>query len=141
PLRSLGAVSPERLRAALDGATGLPSALAAAGAALWRLYAAPSPLGFDEARRQGVAAFPELASIAEGHAAWFPWQAGDRVTLADVDARIFECLGEDWQLGDQLLTTPSGRHIRERVFAWIGDRGVLARIEAWCAAGSIERKP
>jgi hypothetical protein len=136
---SMGATAPERLRAGFDAAAPLDDAFADESIALWRKFASPSPLAFDEARRRGSRSFPELGRIAEGHAAWFPWREADgRLRLSDVDDTLFHWIDEDWRSAVDLLKTPEARRTVQRVMGWVGDSSVFARLAAWSDAGAVE---
>jgi hypothetical protein len=135
---SSGAYEAAEMRQALDLAIPLDEGFASEGAALWRLYAGASPIGFDEMRRRGSPSYPELGRIAEAHAAWFPWRDGERVRLSDVDAMLLGWLADHWLGTRDLVLGPRGTSVVERLFAVVGDLGVLMRLDAWRALGAIE---
>jgi hypothetical protein len=134
PARSLGAVPGTRLQAALVESVPLPADFADEGVALWKAFAAPTPLPFDEARRRGSPAYPELLRIGAGHIGWFPWAEPDRLRLADADAALLGALADDWRPGADLLDVP----IVQPVLAWIGDYSLFARLAAWRDHGAVE---
>jgi len=139
PWLGLWTIAPGRLRAGLETAAALDDGIADEAIALWRKLAAPSPLGFDEARRAGSSVFPELPVIAEGHAGWSPWRdAEGRLRLSDVDARLLGWIDEEWKSAVDLLRTPESRLPLKEIMAWIGDTNVFARLAAWSAAGAVE---
>src|SRR5262249_17693516 len=73
---SLGAFAPREFEAAFAELRPLTAVVAQAGAALWRKYAAASPIGFDRARRTPSASFPDLREVAEAYGAFFPHAVG-----------------------------------------------------------------
>ena len=69
PYVAMGGLPPDAARIALAAATPITGDEWREGAELWIQYASPSPLAFDETRRRGSSAFPELTSSAEPHGA------------------------------------------------------------------------
>ena len=96
PLETLGGCLPEVARAALVTARLVTEDEWHEGAELWIEYASPSPLAFDEARRRGSRAFPELTSSADLHGAWFPRVMGGRLRLSELDTILLGCVTESW---------------------------------------------
>jgi hypothetical protein len=72
---SLGAFSPQEFKAAFADLRPLTTTVAQTGAALWRKYAAASPIEFDQARRTRSASFPDLREVAEAYGTFFPHAA------------------------------------------------------------------
>jgi hypothetical protein len=106
-----------------------------AGASLWRKFAAPSPLAFDRARRDGVTAFPDLAELAEcwGRSFPRPAQGGSLLRLSATDQALFNRLSPsrwvrpcdlvcDRDLMDVLSPLADG-YVRHRVREWVAHPG------------------
>ncbi len=138
PLSSAGGASAEQLQSALATARPISPALAQQGAGLWRKFAAPSPLAFDEARRAGAAELPRLAKSADPHGDYFPARDGGRLRLAALDERLLSQMSDEWQSAAQLVKQ-AWRDL-ERVILPHGDRFVLARLDAWADHGGVERR-
>lgn len=97
PLECVGGSTPDEARPALAAATRVLDNELREGAELWMQYASPSPVAFDEARRRGSRVFPELASNAELHGAWFPRLKGGRLHLSDLDEVLLGCVSDSWR--------------------------------------------
>jgi hypothetical protein len=139
PTLSLGALSPEQLRAGYDAAAPLDAAVADEAIALWHRFASPSPLAFDQARRAGSQAFPSLSTVGEGHGAWFPQRAPDgKLRLSDADQRLLGWIEDDWTSAVDLLKTPEARRPVRPLMNWIGDFSLFARIAAFGQVGAVE---
>jgi hypothetical protein len=133
---SVGAFIEDQLREALSAAKPIVPGAFSDATALWQKYTSSSPLAFDEALRAS-SSFP-LGLVGEGHGAWFPWRAGGTLRLSYVDQLLFDCAGDEWCRGVDLIRRPRGREIAHRVFAWIGDSNVLARLDDWRPRGVFE---
>jgi hypothetical protein len=110
---------------------------------LWSSFTAPSPAAFDEARRLGVASFPDLAECATGHAAWFPWRRDGRLFLSYGDQLLFDCLDTEWEekpAWGRIHGAPRGKEVANHLLSWFGDGGTMERIDGWRAVGAVERR-
>jgi hypothetical protein len=95
PAPTLGQYPRETFAAAFAGLRPLDARTALDGAALWRLFAAPSPEGLDRARRSRSPAFPDLRLAAETYGSFFPRVSGRRrpsLKLSEVDQRLLDAL-------------------------------------------------
>jgi hypothetical protein len=141
PLSTVGGMTPEEGLAALADAHSLRDDELREGAELWRLYASPDPRAFDEARRRGSLVFPELRESADLHGAWFPRLEGDRLRLAEHDARLLGSLTDQWLMPwelNKLITETPGW---ERLLWTFGSYFVpLWRLRAWAAHGVVARE-
>jgi hypothetical protein len=104
------------------------------GVALWRAYASPSPLAFDELHHRGSPSFPHLKEAARGHSDWFPWQRA-RLRLSDVDAALFDWIGDEWR---DLSALVERFDLVDDLMRWIGDSSLFDRVRAWRDAGAVE---
>jgi hypothetical protein len=137
PLDRVGGATPSQAQDALAAARPVPEGELREGAELWRYYASPSPLAFDEARRRGSSAFPELTSSAELHGAWFPRLRDARLHLSNLDEVLLSCVDGSWQRPLDLL-----KRDQERLapLALAFDAFFSAeRLRAWAAHGALER--
>lgn len=138
PLDRVGGATPRQAQDALAAASPVPGAELREGAELWRHYASRSPIAFDEARRRGSSAFPELTSSAELHGAWFPRLRDDRLHLAELDEVLLGCVDDSWQRPLDLLE----RH-QERLAPLVQAFDAffcVERLRAWAAHGAVERR-
>ncbi|HEX7938234.1 MAG TPA: hypothetical protein VF483_04530, partial [Gemmatimonadaceae bacterium] len=92
----VGGATPEAALAALADAHDIDEEELREGAELWRLYASPDPRAFDEARRTGSQAFPELGESAELYGTWFPRLEDGRLRLSEHDERLLGSLTDEW---------------------------------------------
>jgi len=137
PLQTMGGSTPEEARAALAAAWSVLGGELREGAELWRQYASPSPLAFDEARRRGSSVFPELTSSAELHGAWFPRLRGDRLHVAEFDELLLGRVGDTWRTTRALLADKAGS---ERLVRPFGPFYAIERLRAWAAHGALARQ-
>ncbi|MEM9646112.1 MAG: DUF1835 domain-containing protein [Planctomycetota bacterium] len=89
------------------------------GAAIWRMFARPSPLAFDRRRRLGSSSFPDLGVISEGYRFYMPRAMDGRLILSEFDQFLLEHLG-------------SKRRVRpyDVVIEFLNNRPLVA----WCPA-------
>ncbi len=140
---STGAFPHEELREAWERRFPLEEAYASDACALWVRYTDPQPLAFDEARRAGVASFPDLTECGAGHAAWFPWRREGHLFLSYGDQLLFDCLDIEWPAKpgwSSMLRAPRGKELANVLWSWFGDVTTLDRLEAWRERGAIERR-
>jgi hypothetical protein len=133
PDEATGAASPKIARAALEVASPLSDEMLRAGVELWKRYTSASPLAFDEARRRGSVAFPELTTSGEAHGRWFPRLADDRLRLAQLDEVLLGAFGDTWLKSHHALAHPLARPF--------GVFYILTRLKVWAAHGALEHKP
>jgi hypothetical protein len=133
PLETTGGTSPKVAKAAFAAATPLTDETLREGAELWSLYAAPSPLAFDEARRRGSPVFPEIAERGDVHGAWFPRLDAGQLRLSLLDELLLGGFGDTWRNAHRILA-----HELTRPF---GVFYIYARLKAWASRGALERKP
>jgi hypothetical protein len=103
PGLTVGHFTPAEARSALAAAHPITSDEWREGAQLWIQFASPSPLGFDQARRSGSAAFPELSRSAAPHGAWFPRLEHGRLLLSELDEVLLRCVDESWRTVQEVL--------------------------------------
>lgn len=137
PLESVGGATLEQAQAALAAASSIQDGELREGAELWRQYASPSPLVFDEARRRGSSVFPELSESSELHGAWFPRLKGGRLRLAELDELLLGRLSDTWCTTWDLLAEMPGR---ERLLWPFGGLYPVVRLRAWAAHGAVARE-
>ncbi len=133
PLASAGAAPPDELRVAVTRAQPISDAQLAGGASLWLKYADPSPLAFDQARRTGSPAFPDLSQIAEPHGYWFPRLVDGALRLSELDESLLSSLRGDWRLPRKLMGD-------DRLMFPFGDSMLMRRLEEWVRQGAVERQ-
>ncbi len=138
PLETQGGCSPEESRGALTAAGPITDDEWREGRELWAAYASASPLAFDEARRHGSRAFPELTSSAELHGAWFPRFIDGHLRLSELDEVLLACVDNSWRTTSELLGSLAPQDLArvarvfdafvsvDRLREW-AERGVLAR--------------
>jgi hypothetical protein len=139
PLTTCGGSTPDEARIALAAARPITDEEWREGAELWSKYASPSPLAFDEARRNGSRVFPELTSSAELHGAWFPRFSDGRLCLSELDAVLLGGVGESWLTTWQILRTlPQDQFARlDWPFALLFP---IHRLRAWATHGVLEHE-
>lgn len=139
PLETVGGSSPEKALVALEAAQPITDDVWREGVELWRKYASPSPLAFDEARRTGSVVFPELTSSTDLFGAWFPRFIDGRIRLSELDEVLLGALDPSWITASKLL----GRlpaHQMEMV-AWpFEPYFFLERLRGWAVRGVLERE-
>ncbi len=141
PLETVGGVEPEVSRAAFDGVRAISDAEFREGAELWRLFASPDPRAFDEARRRGSSAFPELHESAESHGVWFPRPHGDRIRLSEYDQCLLDSLTDEWLMPCDLLSPMLDMPEREVVIRPFGAYYVpVWRLRVWADRGVVARE-
>lgn len=140
PLDTLGGMGPDEARRSLAAARPISDDEWREGAALWSQYASPSPLAFDESRRRGSSAFPELTTSAELHGAWFPRLADRRLRLSELDEVLLGGLGQSWirfsDIAQMLPPDQLARLVRPFVAFFC-----VERLRAWAAHGAVEYEP
>jgi hypothetical protein len=128
--------TPEDVHAALERAAEVSKDVLRDGAALWRQFASPSPLAFDDARRRGTTAFPDLAESTELHGAWFPRRAAGYLSLAEADEALLTSLSATPRTPSELFPRVPGI---TRLIAGFGSITLLDRLRAWSGHGVIAR--
>jgi hypothetical protein len=138
PFAGVGGSTPDEARVALAAARPITADEWREGAELWSQYASPSPIAFDEARRRGSSAFPELTSSAEPHGAWFPRFTDGRLQLSELDQTLLRCFDESWRTTTDLFRRlPEDRRTLLLTFdAFFA----IERLRAWAAHGALERE-
>jgi hypothetical protein len=140
PLSTVGGVPPEVSRAAFAGVRAISDAEFRDGAELWRLFASPDPRAFDEARRRGSLAFPELHESVDLHGAWFPRLDDGRLLLAEHDERLLASLTDEflitWDLNER-ITKVSGW---ERLMYTYGGLVSFWRLRQWAERAVVARE-
>jgi hypothetical protein len=96
----------------------------------WSLYAAESPLAFDEARRSDAS----LAAIAEPHGWWFPRLADGKLRLSLLDTAVLRSLDGEFR------APRFGAEIRERLLPPFGDSLLFTRLRQWSERGAAESR-
>jgi hypothetical protein len=140
PLETVAGATPEEGRAALRVARALRDDEIREGCELWRLYASPEPLAFDEARRRGSQAFPELSESAELLDTWFPRLDDGRLRLSEHDERLLRSLTDEWLMPldlSKLITKTRGW---ERLLWPFGGFVLIWRLRQWAAHGAVSRE-
>jgi hypothetical protein len=137
PLAPAGAATPDQGRLALGAARALRDDELREAAELWSLYAAPAPLAFDQARRAGSGAFPELDETGELHGAWFPRLTDSQLRLSELDELLLGQLGDDRRTPRELIADMPER---ERLLWPFGAFAPVRRLRAWAAHGAIARE-
>jgi hypothetical protein len=129
---SLGVFPDVTFQTAFTKLTPLNKGIVDSGAALWRKFGARSPLSFDAARRNRVAAFPDLNRISNVYGAVFPQLVGRRLRLSEFDQALFDAAQPDlWLRPVDLLKK---NHERIEIFLLFGqDRLFLRRLQEWAA--------
>ncbi|MEO8551804.1 MAG: hypothetical protein ABI678_17630 [Kofleriaceae bacterium] len=139
PRLMVGHFTPDEVRIALAAARAITVDQWREGAELWIQYASPSPLRFDEARRRGSSAFPELTRSAEAHGAWFPRIMEGRLVLSELDEVLLGCVDDSWRTPDALLETLPETRVAQQV--WSFDAYFATeRLRAWASHGALERE-
>lgn len=138
PLTTVGGSTPDDARVALLAAGPITDDEWREGAELWRAYASPSPHGFDEMRRRGSTAFPELTRSAELHGGWFPRVTEEGLRLSELDALLLGGADASWRTSAALVGgLPPGRQERlTQPFHLF----VIDRLRAWATHGVLERE-
>lgn len=127
----LGCFSVDALEAALPQREPLTPGLLDAGAELWRKYASPTPTEFDEARRRGFPAFPDLPAVGEWHGHLYPQviRPTQRLRLSLLDQAFLARLAPDaWHRPIDLLRDRDFMHL---LFGVAGDQLAAQRLWAW----------
>jgi hypothetical protein len=138
PLAATGAAPPAELARALAQARPITPELVDAARELWLRFASPSPLSFDELRRAGSTAVPELASIAEPHGWWFPQFTNGVLRLSEMDELLLHTFDSEWRGPETLLHGARADDITHGLFNVYGDTIVIARLMEWTARGVLE---
>lgn len=139
PLTTCGGSTPDEARAAVATARPITDDEWREGVELWTKYASSSPLAFDEARRNGSRAFPELTSSAELHGAWFPLFSDGHLRLSELDAVLLGGVGEAWLTTFDLLQTLPERQLA-RVEWPFRPLASIYRLREWATHGVLERE-
>lgn len=139
PLTGCGGSTPEEARVALAAARPITDDEWREGPELWAKYASPSPLAFDDARRNGSSVFPELTSSAELHGAWFPRFTDGRLRLSELDAVLLGGVGESWLTTSDLLKTLPERDLARVEWPFYPFASIY-RLRAWAMHGVLERE-
>jgi hypothetical protein len=130
PLKSMGATPGDQLADTLANAAPPTDDWLSQSIELWRAYASPSPLGFDQKRRAGSRVFPELATVGDIHGGWFPRQAGSGLRLSELDELLLRGITHDFQVP----------RFADRILFPFGDWMARDRLEAWHRSGALERQ-
>jgi hypothetical protein len=136
---TVGHLTPDEARIALAAATPITDDEWREGAQLWIKYASPSPLAFDEARRRGSSAFPELTSSAELHGAWFPRLKDGRLRLSELDEILLGSVSDSWRTATSIIGTLAEDRVEQLVLAFDAYFPV-ERLRAWATHGVLERE-
>jgi hypothetical protein len=128
PLAATGAAPRLELARALAQAQPIAPELVDASRELWRSFASPSPLPFDELRRAGRSAIPGLASIAEPHGWWFPRLIDGRLRLSEMDELLLYAFDDEWRGPSALLRGTRADDITDRLINVYGDWIIVARL-------------
>lgn len=141
PSDTVGGTAPEAGSAALAVARAVSDDEFREGAKLWRLFASPDPRAFDEARRTGSAAFPELREHADLHGAWFPRLHDGQLYLSEYDQSLLASLTGRWRMPYKFL----GHTIKIpgwlRTLRAFGSYSIpIWRLRAWAALDVIDRQ-
>lgn len=139
PLVEVGGLSSEDGRVALAAAAPITVDVQREGADLWRRYASTSPLAFDEARRRGSTVFPELASSAELHGAWFPRLTGERLRLSELDEVVLGLVDDTSRPTYEILKNADEKLLALLVQPFHGFYPI-ERLRAWATHGAIARE-
>jgi len=106
---------------------------------MWRRFASPSPLAFDEARRKGSIAFPELAESGELHGACFPRLKNGRLYLAELDEALLSGVEDSWRSVFDLFEANTDQRLMPMY--WVFDPLFAAsRLRAWATLGALDRE-
>jgi hypothetical protein len=140
PRTTVGGTSPEESRAALADARVISHDEVHEGVELWKLFASPDPRAFDEARRKGSLAFPELRESADLYGDWFPRLDGDRLLLAAHDERLLASLTNEWLITWDLNERIAEKHGWERLLWTHGSLAPFWRLRQWAARGVVARE-
>lgn len=139
PQETAGGMGAGAARIALEAAKAITDDDWREGSDLWLKFASPSPLAFDEARRNGSKVFPELTSSAELHGAWFPRVADGRLRLSEIDEDLLGALdGSACTIGKIFQRLPEERfeRVARRFHAYIA----IYRLRDWASRGALERE-
>jgi len=141
PRETVGGITPEAGRTALAVARAISDDEFREGAELWKLYASQDPRAFDEARRRGSSAFPELHESAEFHGSWFPRRQDGRLYLSEYDQCLLGSLTGEWLMPCDLLSTTViprwGGLLRPFGSYYVP----IWRLPTWAAHGVVAREP
>ncbi len=139
PFVTLGHLTSAAARIALAAARPVTDDEWRAGAELWLQYASASPLAFDQARRRGSSAFPELTTSAELHAAWFPRIKDGRLRLSELDEVLLGGARDSSRTASAIFGTLT----EDRVDQLVGPFDAyfpVERLRAWATHGVLERE-
>lgn len=137
PLSTVGGATPEEGLAALADLRAVRDDELMEGCDLWRMYAAPEPLAFDEARRRGSPVFPEFGESAKLHGTWFPRLEDGRLRMAENDELLLSRLTDQWMTVRELYFKISGY---ERLLWPFGGSIPVRRLREWAAHGAVARE-
>jgi hypothetical protein len=140
PRMEVGCSNSEQQRIALAAANPVTGAPWRDGVDLWIRFASASPLAFDEARRSGSSAFPELSSAGELHGAWFPRELAGRLQLAELDEVLLRGVDDSWRTPAELIGALSEDTL-VRLLGSFDDNVPVYRLRAWANHGAIEHEP
>jgi hypothetical protein len=139
PFAIVGMFGADETRHALAAATAITDDQWREGIDLWMKFASPSPLAFDEARRQGSSAFPELTSSTELHGAWFPRFEDGRLRLSELDEVLLGNVGDSWRTPRKIVGALPEPRITQLVRMFDAYFHV-ERLCQWAARGVLERE-
>ncbi|HEX4454276.1 MAG TPA: hypothetical protein VH143_25610 [Kofleriaceae bacterium] len=139
PYVIVGMFAADETRGALAAATAITDEQWREGGALWNTYASSSPLAFDEARRRGSSAFPELTTSAELHGAWFPRIQDGRLRLSELDEVLLGSAGDSWRTPRKIVEALPEARLTQLVRMFDAYFHV-ERLRAWATRGVLERE-
>ncbi|MFT3696890.1 MAG: hypothetical protein QM831_27360 [Kofleriaceae bacterium] len=135
---TVGGTAPEYLQLALANAHRITDDEWREATALWFKFASPSPLAFDEARRAGGLAFPELTASADVYGAWFPRLHDNRISLSLLDEALLAACSDERRTTREILDQLSDEQDDQRgVFDACFP---IERLQAWAELGVLERQ-
>jgi hypothetical protein len=138
PQDTTGGSTPAEARAAFAIASPISDDVLREGADLWRRFASSSPLAFDEARRRGSSAFPELTSSAERHGSWFPRLSGDRLRLSRLDQVLLGSVDDSWRITSAVFEAGGERLVP--IVQTFDPVFIVERLRSWAAHGALARE-
>jgi hypothetical protein len=139
PFAIVGAFDADEMRDAFAAATEATEDQWREGRELWIKFASPSPLAFDEARRRGSSAWPELTASADLHGAWFPRVIDGRLLLSELDEELLGNIGDGSDEPRKIIGTLPDHRISQLVGMFDAYFHV-ERLRQWATLGVLERE-